>query len=147
MPYHFKLPHALRQEQDKSSMTFIKQSFPRFKVYYIAYESSLTLPLRGLSALHMQVAPCKASLQSTSRHLWVHWSHWERNSHCSRISTWPVPSRRVHMCQALNPSVHLTSTWLGTCLAYYWEVIDFKTTFNSSINWAQIWVFEKEEFE
>ena len=135
--YHhisFQLLHALRQEQDKSSMTFIKQRFPRLEVYYIAYENSPTLPLRGLSALHMQVALYKATLKSTSRHPRVRCSHWERNSHCSRISTWPVPSRRVHMCQTSNPCVYLTSKILGTYLSYFWKVIDCKTTFISSIN-------------
>ena len=59
--------------------------------------------LRGLSALHMPVAPFKASLQIISQHSKVRWSHWEQNSHCSGISTWPVSSRRVHMCHALDP--------------------------------------------
>ena len=81
-------------------------------------------PLKRLSALHMQAAPCKPALQSTSGHSRVRWSNWERNPPCSGISTWPVYSRRVHMCQASDPSVHLTSTRLETCLSYYWKVID-----------------------
>ena len=103
-------------------MTFIKQRFPRFEVYYIAYDSSPTLPLRGLSALHMQVDPCKAALQSTYRHLSVRCSHWEWNSHCSRISTWPVPSRRVHMCQASNnlQSLYKLSTDLSVWEGRIW---------------------------
>ena len=102
--------------------------------------------IRGLSALHMQVAPCKATLQSTSRHSQVHWSHWQRNSHCSGISTWPVPSRRVHMCQASDPSVHLTSTWMETCLFLesYWLQNNlhfiYKLNTDLSVWGGRIWV-------
>ena len=133
-PLSFQLLHALRQITRQIIHDFHLQRFPRFEVYNISYESSPKLPLKGLSVLHMQVAPFKASPQSTSRHSQVRWSHWERNSHWSRISTWPVPSRRVHMCQTSNPCVHFTSIRLGTCLAYYWKVIECKTTFNSPIN-------------
>ena len=109
-PLSFHLLYPLRQRTRQIIHEFHLQRFLRFEVYNISYESSPTLPLRGLSVLHMQVTPYKASFQSTSRHLWVHWSHWERNSHSSGISIWLVPSRRVHMCQASNPGVHLTST-------------------------------------
>ena len=133
-PLSFQLLHAIRQRTKQIIHDFHLQRFPRFEVYNISYESSSMLPLKGLSVFHMQVAPLKVTLQSTSRHSQVCWSHWEKNSHCPGISTWPVPSRRVHMCQTVNQCVHLTSTRLGTCIAYYWKFIDCKTIFSSSIN-------------
>ena len=86
----------------------------------------------------MQYPPFKGALQCTSRHSRVCWTPGSGILIVSGISTWPVPSRRVNMCQNSNPSVHLTPLNLGKCLDYYYKVIHWETTISFPINWAHI---------
>ena len=72
--------------------------------------NSPMLPLKGLIVFHMQHPPFKGALQCTARHSRVRWSPRSGILIVLGISTWLVPSRRVHMCQTSNPSVHLVIT-------------------------------------
>ena len=46
-----------------------------FEVYVISLMSSPTMPLKGLTTLHMQLTPFKGVLQCTSKNSRVRWSN------------------------------------------------------------------------
>ena len=75
--------------------------------------------LQGTNYVAIQLPPCKGALQCTSLHSRVHWSPGSEIIIVPGISTWPVPSRRVHRCHTSNPSVHPPPLNLETCLTYY----------------------------
>ena len=133
--YHllsFQLLHALRQEQEKIIHDFHCKVSKIWSTCYITYECT-NAASQGTNCFSYAVT----SIQGCSpKHFLTFKSvliKWELNSHCSKISTWPVPSRRFHMCQTLNPCVHITPLRLGTCLSYYYKVIDWETTFSFPI--------------
>ena len=76
-------------------------------------------PLQGPNCIVVHLPPSKGALQCTSQHSRVCWSPGSEIIIVPGISTWPVPSRRVHRCHTSNPSVHPPPMNLETCLAYY----------------------------